>query len=85
MNIQYMVNLVWSPLGNSKFCSSPEVAISPWGRSDLPLWEIVMAVMKSMLHTKIKMVEKQGGLREIVLEQELLVLKLKLLASGLIL
>lgn len=44
-----------------------------------------MAVMKSMLHTKVQMVEKQGGLRETVLEQELSVLKLKLWASGLIL
>lgn len=73
-----MVNLVWGPLGNSKFCPGPEVAISPWGRLDLPLWEIVMAVMKSTLHTKVQMLEKQGGVRETVLEQELSVLKLKL-------
>lgn len=78
MNIQYLVNLVWGPLGNIKFCPSPEVAISPWGRSDPPLRETVMAVMKSTLHTKVQMVEKQGGVREAVLEQELSVLKLKL-------
>lgn len=44
-----------------------------------------MAIMKSKLHTKVQMVEKQGGVRETVLEQELSVLKLKLWASGLIL
>lgn len=46
-----------------------------------------MAVMKSMLHTKVQMVEKQGGVRQTVLEQELSVpkLKLKLWASDLIL
>lgn len=37
-----------------------------------------MAVRKSTLHTKVQMLEKQGGVRETVLEQELSVLKLKL-------